>query len=30
VYLSDGPPTGTKVLAAGVPQVFGTEVRVGH
>jgi multidrug efflux pump subunit AcrA (membrane-fusion protein) len=30
VYLSDGPPTGTKVLAAGVPQVFGTEVKVGH
>ena len=30
VYLSDGPPVGTKVLAAGVPQVFGTEVRVGH
>ncbi len=30
VYLSDGPPAGTKVLAAGVPQVFGTEVRVGH
>jgi hypothetical protein len=30
VYLSDGPPTGTKVLSAGVPQVFGTEVRVGH
>jgi|SRR6266478_7272290 len=30
VYLSDGPPAGTKVLAAGVPQVFGTEVKVGH
>lgn len=30
VYLSDGPPTGTKVLAAGVPQVFGAEVKVGH
>jgi len=30
VYLTDGPPTGTKVLAAGVPQVFGTEVKVGH
>jgi multidrug efflux pump subunit AcrA (membrane-fusion protein) len=30
VYLSDGPPTGTKVLAAGVAQVFGTEVKVGH
>jgi hypothetical protein len=30
VYLSAGPPIGTKVLAAGVPQVFGTEVRVGH
>jgi hypothetical protein len=30
VYLTDGPPAGTKVLAAGVPQVFGTEVRVGH
>ena len=30
VYLSDGPPVGTKVLAAGVPEVFGTEVRVGH
>ena len=30
VYLTDGPPTGTKVLAAGVPQVFGSEVKVGH
>jgi hypothetical protein len=30
VYLSEGPPSGTKVLAAGVPQVFGTEVKVGH
>ena len=30
VYLSEGPPTGTKVLAAGVPQVFGSEVKVGH
>jgi hypothetical protein len=30
VYLSDGPPAGTNVLAAGVPQVFGTEVGVGH
>jgi len=30
VYLSDGPPTGTKVLAAGVPQVFGAEAKVGH
>lgn len=30
VYLNDGPPPGTKVLAAGVPQVFGTEVGVGH
>lgn len=30
VYLSDGPPVGTKVLAVGVPQVFGTEVKVGH
>ena len=30
VYLSDGPPTGTKVLASGVPQVFGTEAKVGH
>jgi hypothetical protein len=30
VYLSAGPPVGTKVLAAGVPQVFGAEVRVGH
>jgi len=30
VYLSDGPSLGTKVLAAGVPQVFGTEKGVGH
>jgi hypothetical protein len=30
VYLSDGPPAGTKVLAVGVPQVFGAEVQVGH
>ncbi|XSC41912.1 hypothetical protein ACF1BQ_024970 [Bradyrhizobium sp. RDT10] len=30
VYLSDGPPVGTKVLAAGVPEIFGTEVKVGH
>jgi hypothetical protein len=29
-YLNDGPPAGTKVLAAGVPQVFGAEVGVGH
>jgi hypothetical protein len=29
-YLNDGPAPGTKVLAAGVPQVFGTEVGVGH
>jgi hypothetical protein len=30
VYLSDGPPAGTKVLGAGVAQVFGVEVGVGH
>jgi hypothetical protein len=30
VYLKFGPPPGTKVLVAGVPQVFGTEVGVGH
>jgi multidrug efflux pump subunit AcrA (membrane-fusion protein) len=30
VYLNDGPPAGTKVLAAGVPEVFGSEVKVGH
>jgi len=30
VYLNDGPPPGSKVLATGVPQVFGTEVGVGH
>ena len=30
MYLTDGPPTSTKVLAAGVPQVFGSEVKVGH
>jgi hypothetical protein len=30
VYLSDGPPVGTKVLGAGVAQVFGVEVGVGH
>ena len=30
VYLNDGPPAGTKVLATGVPQVFGAEVGVGH
>jgi len=30
VYLSDGPPSGTKVLATGVAQVFGVEVGVGH
>jgi hypothetical protein len=30
VYLTDGPPAGTKVLAVGVPQVFGSEVKVGH
>jgi hypothetical protein len=28
VYLSDGPPPGTKVVSAGVPQVFGAEVGV--
>lgn len=30
VYLTDGPPPGTKVLATGVPQVYGAEVGVGH
>jgi hypothetical protein len=30
VYLKDGPAPGTKVLATGVQQVFGTEVGVGH
>jgi hypothetical protein len=30
VYLKDGPVTGTKVLATGVPQVFGAEFGVGH
>jgi hypothetical protein len=30
VYLNDGPPSGTKVLAVGVAQVFGVEVGVGH
>jgi len=30
VYLTEGPPAGTKVLATGVPQVFGAEVKVGH
>ena len=30
VYLNDGPAPGTKLLASGVPQVFGTEVGVGH
>jgi hypothetical protein len=30
VYLKDGPVPGTKVLASGVQQVFGTEVGVGH
>ena len=29
-YLNDGPPPGTKVLAIGVPQIFGIEVGVGH
>jgi len=30
VYLQEGPPPGTKVLGAGVAQVFGVEVGVGH
>ena len=30
VYLSAGPPVGTKVLASGVQQVFGAEAKVGH
>jgi hypothetical protein len=30
VYLKDGPAAGTKVLASGVPQVFGAELGVGH
>ena len=30
VYLTEGPPAGTRVLATGVPQVFGAEVKVGH
>jgi len=29
-YLKYGPPSGTKVLAIGVAQIFGTEVGVGH
>lgn len=29
-YLKEGPTAGTKVLAAGVAQVFGTEAKVGH
>jgi hypothetical protein len=30
VYLNDGPPPGAKVLATGVPQIFGIEMGVGH
>jgi hypothetical protein len=30
VYLNDGPSPGSKVLATGVAQIFGTEVGVGH
>jgi hypothetical protein len=30
VYLKDGPPAGTKVLSAGVQQIYGTEIGVGH
>jgi hypothetical protein len=30
VYLKEGPAPGSKLLATGVPQVFGTEVGVGH
>jgi hypothetical protein len=30
VYLKDGPPAGTKVLSAGVQQIYGAEVGVGH
>jgi hypothetical protein len=30
VYLKEGPLPGTKVLGAGVAQVFGVEVGVGH
>jgi len=30
VYLSDGPPTGTKVLAAGSAASLRDRVKVGH
>ena len=30
VVLSDGPPSGTKVVTVGVAELYGTEYGVGH
>lgn len=30
VYLSEGPPAGTRVVTRGVPQIYGVEDAVGH
>ena len=29
-FLQEGPARGTKILALGVPEVYGTEIGVGH
>lgn len=29
-FLTDGPPSGTKVVTVGVPELYGTEYEVGH
>jgi len=30
VYLTEGPPVGTKVISVGVAEVYGAEFEVGH
>ena len=30
VYLTEGPPIGTKVVSVGAPELFGAEFGVGH
>jgi hypothetical protein len=29
-FLTDGPPSGTKIVTVGVPELYGTEYEVGH
>ncbi|MDH3269213.1 MAG: hypothetical protein OEM46_10205 [Ignavibacteria bacterium] len=30
VYLTDGPPVGTKIISVGVAEVYGAEFEIGH